>query len=160
MLVTKVVYHYEVEPLTRDGWTLKEILSAVHVQRIQLMVPFQPDNQNGYVPPVQYGTREELLPVSAPLFVLTKETEVETREQELDAKLKMALNANQPLIDSAKSLTETVAQLNKKLDVANARVENVERQLSEARTSKDKLERDITKIRQAIGTMEFDAILK
>lgn len=165
MKIYKAVHHGQLEFETRAGWTLEITLVHDHAINIPHQAPAQVVNNNnnnqGYNS-YQAGMTVQVdkpVIVREPMFLLSKELDVQTREEELTKLLndetenhKSDLLKYDALNKSHEHYKNEADQRTKALGAAAG----VQQKLDEA---KRKLEGDMAKIRAAIGDLKYFEIV-
>lgn len=160
MKVYKVVGPYEVEKFTMDGWALDKVLGHSYADKVQCQRPVATEAPQGCYGGVSQYPYEEVIQVHEPMFLLTKEIEVIQKEQLLtdevgDLKKKLELKQkerDQWMATSERSQREMLSS------EAAARVSR--EHWDEFATKAQKLERDLAKLRVALGDLRMKEILE
>jgi len=161
MKIYKCVHHVQLEHETRQGWTMEQVLAHDHAVNIQHTAPAQVvnNNQNSYSNSGNAIGVDSPVIVREPMFLLSKESEVETRENQLLNQLtegkKLLEEAREnlkPITKERDSYKEEADSRTKQLNIAAG----AQQKIDEARR---KLEADMGKIRQAIGDLKYFEIV-
>lgn len=167
MKIHAVIRAFEVEPRTRDGWTLVQAMPASNYEKVLCDTPIPVEGYDGNANSGSYGSagtvqhtnREELVQVHEPVFLVAKELEVISREEGLkkelqDEKDKVKLAEQRHAND-----TRDMGLLTTKASSLEETKTVLQTQLSTEQTLRRKLEADLGKIRLAIGMTRYDEIL-
>lgn len=159
MKVYKVVGPYEVEKHTMDGWALDKVLGHSYADKIQCQTPVSsqvPDNCYGGV---SSHPRDEVVQVHEPLFLLVKDLELIQKEVMLTDEvtdLKKKLELKQKERDQWE---QAAGRFNSERQSAVESRRLLDEMLVKEQASKQKLEKDIGKLRVAIGDLRMKEIL-
>jgi hypothetical protein len=162
MKIYKAVAPYYLEQATKEGWALEQTLPTSRYDKVECdtpisLFPKRDDNYNS----MQYTNcrREELVQVNEPIFIVSKESEVISREEEL---MKLLSEAN----DKVKLADQRNANDTRDIKTQTGKIEGLESDLSNLRgtltteqTARRQMETHLAKIRTAIGTVRYDEIL-
>lgn len=165
MKIYKAVHYQQLEVETRAGWVLEQVLVHDHSINVPHQAPAQVvnnnNNNNGYssyqsgmVVPV-----DTPVIVREPMFLLAKEMDIVTREEELTKLLKAEQEAQKKWsndYDGLKRAHDTYK------DEADRRTKEVGESIAVQRkmmTAKEKLEGDMSKVRKAIGDLKYFEIV-
>jgi hypothetical protein len=159
-VVTKVVGAYDVENYTLQGWRLEDVLQESHVESFSESVPLVVPGQS--YPTTYNGTKGFV--VTKNLFVMTKDGS--TLITEANARVEAAEVRSRDLANKLIEADKKTATFEK--DVAKLKAD-YERQITETnrwverhtveRDAKVKMEKDISKIRNAVGELKMKEIL-
>lgn len=154
MLIWKVVEHSDVERFTAEGWELDQVLTRHMIDKVYLRTPVGvPSNSgSGWVEERQ---REEAHVVAAPLFLLKKDSEVISREKQLAERLAEATKRATEAEASAKIIDSQSRQVAHEILDVREELRDTKERLLTSETNRRQLERDIGKIREAIGMKEI-----
>lgn len=154
MKIYKYVGGLDLEQHTLNGWTLDQIVVAQTLEQRSLKTA-PPSHE-----PYRCDYRDEAFVVSAPMFVLWKDSDAVSAEAALAADLHELRREQYELRDLAKGLTSDVqqltvqARLNEESRAAALRLRDIAQE--KLRT----LECDLAKVRVAIGTKAYDEAVK
>jgi hypothetical protein len=163
MIIWKCVPPNDLEHHTRQGWHLEQILVAGKVTTVQHSAPAQVVNNNpnaGY-----YSSNGSTVPVDSPMivqepmFLLKKDSDVESREIELS----VMHRGEQEL--HKQSLIE-LEKVKRERDTYKSEADLRTKQLGESagvqqklHEEKRKLEGDLAKVQKAIGDLKYFEIV-
>jgi len=157
MQVYKIVKAEDVERWTSEGWGFVQVIPQVRAQKVECSTPMAP--ANGYSGAI-YGSRDVLVQVHEPLFMLTKAQHILDREQHLtterDAaeKLAKALQLKIDLLTGRQTLMDQeIAALQVRYNALCA-TKDAQEQL------RHKLEADLAKICTTFGSKAIADALK
>jgi hypothetical protein len=165
MKIFKCVGHQQLENETRNGWTMEQVLVHDHATTVNHTAPAQVVNQNnsnsGYYsssPGISVPVESPII-VREPMFLLSKDSEVESRESQLQSML------NGEMANHKKSL-EQYDVLKKAHDTYKGEADLRTKQLGESagvqqrlHEEKRKLEGDLAKVQKAIGDLKYFEIV-
>ena len=160
MKVYKVVGPYEVEKHTMDGWALDKVLGHSYADKVQCQTPVSsqvPDNCYGGI---TQHPRDEVVQVHEPMFLLVKDLELIQKETMLTdevADLKKKLELKQKERDQWEKTSEKLQREVESNKDANAIARS---RWDEYQAKAQKLERDIAKLRVALGDLRMKEILE
>ena len=162
MKIYKAIAPYYLESSTRDGWVLEQTLPTSRYEKVQCETPLalfpkRDDNYNS----LQQTTmpRDELVQVNEPIFIMSKDSDVISREEEL-MKLLSEANDKVKLADERHKLDERDQKdLSSKVENLEAVRTDLQTKLGTEQTSRRAMENHLSKIRTAIGTVRYDEIL-
>lgn len=144
MIVYTVVKHTEIERLTREGWKFEQTITASRMDIARLATPLVIPNVGGGGFQSN-GIQELPVIVNEPLFMLSKDMDIITREGELQA---LAYNQRKELAKAETALAAAAAEIQ---DALNA--------LGVEQTMRRKLEVHLARVRAAIGELKFKEIV-
>lgn len=159
MIVHKVIRGHELERHTLDGWELKRTLIAKHAEKLSCSTPIpchKDVNYQGY----QYTSREEVGQFEEMQFLVTKNSECLSREDQLLNESNTWREKVAALDLKSKNDDRDLAQLREVEAAAQTRLREVSQNCLDDRTRLRKLEGDLAKVRTAIGTKAYDEALK
>jgi hypothetical protein len=161
MIIWKCVRANELESFTRGGWHMEQILVASRVETVPHSAPAQVvnNNNNGYSSTGSTVPVDSPILVQEPMFLLKKDSEVESREHELQAAL---ADTKKTFEDWKREFDKVNRERNTYKEEADKRTEQlgaaagVQQKLNE---EKRKMEADMAKVRQAIGDLKYFEIV-
>lgn len=159
MIVHKVVRGHELERHTLDGWELKRTLVAKHADKISCMTPIpchKDVNYQGY----QYTTRDEVGQFEEIQFLVTKNSEMLSREDQLLNEINAWREKVAALELKSKNDDRDLADLKHRADLLDLNLKDKMERMSLDTNKLRKLEGDLAKVRIAIGTKAYDEALK
>jgi hypothetical protein len=160
MKVFKVVKFDQVEYLTMQGWELAQIIATSHGMPVPCSTPFMAPVANNYSPGVQYASRDEVVQVNEPLFMLSKDNEELSREAVLAGKLDLAATEGKKLLEKLTIAEANVAKEQGEHFAYQKRYDELHKTHYELVAKNRKLEVDLGKVRTAIGTKAFEEVIK
>lgn len=163
MKIYKCASPSELENSTRDGWTLEQVLSHDTSRNVNHSAPAQVVNNNNQ----QYGGYQSgmTVPVDTPVivrepvFLLSKESEVESREIQLQNLIK---NIEEKHKENLAEYGKVLKERDQYRDEADRRTTalnisaGAQQKLDE---QKRKLEGDLAKVQKAIGDLKYFEIV-
>lgn len=165
MKLYKAVHHGQLEFESRQGWALEQVLVHDHAINIPHQAPAQvvnnQNNNSGYSN-YQSGTTVSVdtpVIVREPMFLLSKEMDVQTREDELTKLLKATEEERKKDLVTYDMLKKSHDSYKDEADRRTASLSAqiaIQNKLDEA---KRKLEGDMGKIRKAIGDLKYFEIV-
>lgn len=159
--VVKVVGENEVERLTSQGWSLREVLQETGVESFNEQVPMLTPG-NTY-PSTFSATRGFVVTKNRYVMVQDDSKVLAQMQAQLDEKEKIVSNARQMQVEAEKKAEEWRKQYAGSLDANGVYARENERFRTENQNlfkSNQKMERDIAKIRSAIGELKMKEILE
>ncbi len=166
MKIHAVIRAFEVEGRTRDGWTLVHAYHASNYEKVFCDTPIPVEGNRGgggnsYSTSgmVQQAPREELVQVHEPIFLVTKDLEAINREELLQREIR-ELQDKLKLAEEKHKLDARDLEIQKnKIQGLDSDLSNLRTSLSDERTTRQRMEAQLTKIRSAIGTVRYDEIV-
>jgi hypothetical protein len=165
MKIYKAVHHGQLEFETRAGWALEQVLVHDHPVNIPHSAPAQivnnQNNNNGYSN-YQSGMTvpvETPVIVREPMFLLSKEDAVQTREEELIKLLNETKDGHKKWLTEHGALKKMHDQYKEEADRRTRELNQsagFQQKLDEA---KRKLEGDLAKVQKAIGDLKYFEIV-
>lgn len=160
MIVHKVVDSHGLEFATRDGWTLEQVIVATRGGTVQCQTPVSKKVPDGCYGDVQNYSRDEVVQVIEPMFLLKKEMTVITREEQLQAEMRL-LNEKMTALKLKSDNDDRDLRIQREqIEGFQERMNTMVTSAQEARTRMQKLEGDLAKVRTAIGTKAYDEAIK
>jgi hypothetical protein len=165
MKIHAVIRAFEVEPRTRDGWTLVQSYHASNYEKIHCDTPIPVEGNRGNenygnatAGSVQHAQREELVQVHEPVFLVAKDLEVIDREEQLKKELRDLQDKLKLAEEKHKLDARDLGVQKNRLDGLDSDLTNLRTELSRERTLRQTMETQLSKIRSAIGTVRYDEI--
>ena len=165
MIIHKICKWFEVEQWTRQGWALVAAHSSTVAEKISLQTPLAvegtPASNGSYGHPgsVHNGTREEVVQAHEPLFLLAKEDAIILREEQLLVERDEARKRAEAVGKERDQAIVELKHVQDALGPTQSRLNEVSLQGLEERKTMRKLEADIGKIREAVGSQRMKEIL-
>jgi hypothetical protein len=167
MKVYKVVGPHGLEAASLDGWELVHTIASSRADKVSLQTPIAVDGCEGsngnYSTPGRVETcypREEVVQVHEPMFMVSKEREVITREQQLKAELQGTVDKMTAMSLNSQNDDRDIKDLTAKAASWEKRFEDLNKTYNETQAKTRKLEGDLAKVRTAVGTKAFEEALK
>jgi hypothetical protein len=160
MKVYKVVGPYEVEKHTMDGWALDKVLGHSYADKVQCQTPVAvqvPDNCYGGI---TQHPRDEVVQVHEPLFLLVKDIEIIQKELFLTQEVADVRKRMEVLQVERDRWELTAKNLQADLGVSKESNKIARERWDEHSAKAQKLERDIAKLRVALGDLRMKEILE
>lgn len=162
MKIYKTIKSDELQQHTQNGWTwdttpLREQRITEHRDTLG-REPNAEERQRGCYSRVYDPSQPFFGDVL--IFVVWKEEETITREQELARLAEERRTQAWELTEQVKTLTTGAKELADRLNIAEQQVLDKQKIAERAGAAQQKLERDIAKIRSAIGELKMQEILK
>lgn len=161
--VVKVVDEMQVEPLTRAGWRLEEVLKEQHIETFEESTPIASGSTSGGTYVSNYTGKKGFV-VSKVRYLMKQDGNKALAE--MDAKLKEAeqiswnaQHGRQDAEKKAEALDIEAKQLRNTQENLMGRITAQQDQLNKAQGANRKLESDIAKIRSAVGELKMKEIL-
>lgn len=158
MIVYTVVKHTEIERLTREGWKFEQIIAASRMDIARLSTPMVIPNTGGGGFQ-SHGTQELPVIVNEPLFMLSKDMDILTRENKLQA---LVYNQRKELAEAQTALAAAASEI-ERLTSGDALLRGVNQDALNAlgveQTMRRKLEVHLARVRAAIGELKFKEIV-
>ncbi len=161
MKVYKAIGPFYLESSTKDGWTLEQTLPTSRYEKVQCDTPLALFNRRDDYNSTQHTTlpRDELVQVNEPIFIMSKDSDAISREEEL-MKLLSEANDKVKLANVRHTLDERdMALLNTKASSLEETKTELQAKLGSEQTARRQMENHLAKIRTAIGTVRYDEIL-
>ena len=159
MKVYKVVTHYELEKSTMDGWELDKVLTHSFADKVSCQVPIANHVPDGCYGNVTQYPRDEVIQVHAPLFVLVKEKELINKEFTLKLDNETLRHNLEVMIKERKQWEHTAESLQRQFIASQEANQLALKHRDEYQAQAQKLERDIAKLRIALGDLRMKEIL-
>jgi hypothetical protein len=164
--IYKAITPFYLEASTKDGWTLEQTLPTSRYDKVQCDTPLavagydgNSSGNYGSAGTVQHTYREELVQVNEPIFIMSKDSEAISREEEIAKQLREAQDKLK-LADERHKLNERdMGLLNTKASSLEETRTVLQAQLAGEQTTRRQMENHLAKIRTAIGTVRYDEIL-
>ena len=160
MKVFRIVRHQDLEGASMDGWELVQTLATSRADKIVCSTPVATEGSHGSGGYVNACTRDEVVQVHEPMFMVFKEREAIDRETQLKEDVRLlkenaiALQRKSDLDDrDLKQLRAVEAAKEARLQIVSADVLNMREKMY-------KLEGDLAKVRFAIGAKAYDEAIK
>jgi hypothetical protein len=159
--IFKSVFHYQLEQATTDGWAVEQTLPSSRYEKVQCDTPLALYSKRDDYSGMQHTTleREELVQVHEPIFILSKDADLISREEALLKRVREAEDKVK-LADERHKLDERDQKdLTTKVENLEATRSELQTKLGTEQTSRRQMETHLAKIRSAIGTVRYDEIL-
>lgn len=167
MKVFKVVPHYGLEAATLDGWELVQTIASSHADKVSLQTPVAVDGCNGsngsYGTPGHVETgypREEAVQVHEPLFMLSKEREAISREEQLKTEKRELVEKMTALSLKSQNDDKDIEELKRQVKLLDINLKDKMERMALDTNKLRKLEGDLAKVRTAVGTKAYEEALK
>jgi predicted GIY-YIG superfamily endonuclease len=165
MKIHAVIRAFEVESRTRDGWTLVQAMHASQYEKVFCETPIAIEGYDGHsssygsAGSLQQARREELVQVHEPVFLVAKELEAIDREEQIKKELREAQDKLKLAEEKHKLDARDLEIQKNKIQGLDSDLSNLRTSLSDERTTRQRMEAQLTKIRSAIGTVRYDEIV-
>lgn len=165
MMLYKCIPARDLESATTEGWALVSVLSSTKPLTVSAQTPVALDgscaqlNTYNSAPSVQSYLREEIVAVSEPMFLLSKDSDMASREQGLKNELQKMRESIEPLNLRHTNDERDIKEMTKKLEEALADKKHFRDSLDKEQTVRRTAEGQLAAIRTAIGTVRFDEII-
>lgn len=159
MIVHKVIRGHELERHTLDGWELKRTLIAKHAEKLSCSTPIpchKDVNYQGY----QYTSREEVGQFEEMQFLVTKNSECLSREDQLLNEINTWREKVAALDLKSKNDDRDLNELKHRAELLDINLKDKTERMILDTNKLRKLEGDLGKVRAAIGTKAYDEALK
>ncbi len=153
MKIYKAITSDQLEFDTRNGWQLEATHNETRIQK-DWRQPTQEEKNHGIWSQVEERTSRD-----AVIFVVWKDEEVETREQHAAAQANKAWREKRELQDELEALKKQVPELEAKLERETRSMAFLRTERDDAVARKRVLEKDIAKLRNALGELRMKEIL-
>lgn len=165
MKIYKCVHHGQLEQETRNGWVMEQVLIHDHVEKVDHQAPAQVVNNNNNNSGYSSYQSGMTVPVDTPvivrepMFLLSKDGEVESREVQLQQLIKNIQEEHKRNIAEYDALKRSHDQYKDEADRRTKELglsAGVQQKLDE---QKRKLEGDLAKVQKAIGDLKYFEIV-
>ena len=167
MKVFKVVGPYQLEAASLDGWELVQTIASSRADKISLQTPIAVEGCNGnngsYPTPGHVDTcypREEVVQVHEPLFMVAKERDVITREEQLKVEKRELVEKMTALSLKSQNDDKDIEELKRQVKLLDINLKDKMERMALDTNKLRKLEGDLAKVRTAVGTKAYEEALK